>query len=148
LYDLPEQIRIPYLKIKILEMLLFLSAQEIPENGGERPYFYKTQVEKVKAIKEFLTEDITRHYTLEQLSERFNVPLTSMKLCFKGVYGTSVYAYMKDYRMNAAALMLRQSDVNIIDIANRAGYDNASKFSAAFKSVMGMTPAAYRKSAV
>jgi len=148
LYDLPEQIRIPYLKIKILEMLLFLSAQEIPENGGERPYFYKTQVEKVKAIKEFLTEDITRHYTLEQLSERFNVPLTSMKLCFKGVYGTSVYAYMKDYRMNAAALMLRQSDVNIIDIANRVGYDNASKFSAAFKSVMGMTPAAYRKSAV
>ena len=148
LYELPEQVRIPYLKIKILEMLLFLSTQEIPESGGERPYFYKTQVDKIKSMKEFLTEDITRHYTLEQLSERFDFPLTSMKLCFKGVYGTSVYAYMKDYRMNAAALMLRQSDVNIVDIANQVGYDNASKFSAAFKSVMGMTPAAYRKSAV
>ena len=148
LYDLPEQVRIPYLKIKVLELLLFLRIQEIPASGGERPYFYKTQVDKVKAMKEFLTEDITRHYTLEELSERFDFPLTSMKLCFKGVYGTSVYAYMKDYRMNAAAQMLRRSDVSIVNIANRVGYENASKFSAAFKSVMGMTPTIYRKSGV
>lgn len=148
LYDLPEEIRIPYLKIKILELLLFLSTQEITAVGGERRYFYKTQVDKVKAMKTFLAQDLTRHYTLEQLSEQFEFPLTSMKLCFKGVYGTSVYAYMKAYRMNAAALMLRQSDSNIVEIANRVGYDNASKFSAAFKSVMGMTPTAYRKSVV
>jgi len=146
MYTLPDQIRIPYLKIKVLELLLFLSMLEKPEGVGERPYFYKTQVDKVKAIRELLTADLERHYTLEELSEQFNFPLTTMKLCFKGVYGSSIYAYMKAYRMNAAALMLRQSDDNVAAIASRVGYDNASKFAVAFKSVKGMPPAAYRKS--
>lgn len=148
LYALPDQIRIPYLKIKVLELLLFLSMLEKPEDGGERPYFYKTQVDKVKAMRDFLTENLERHYTLEELSERFDFPLTAMKLCFKGVYGTSVYAYMKAFRVNAAALMLQQSDDNVADIAGRVGYDNASKFAAAFKSMKGTTPAEYRKSTV
>lgn len=148
MYALPDQIRIPYLKIKVLELLLFLRMLEKPEGDGERPYFYKTQVDKVKAIRALLTENLDSHYTLEELSEQFSFPLTAMKLCFKGVYGSSIYAYMKAYRMNAAALMLRQSDDNVTAIASRVGYDNASKFAAAFRSVKGMTPAAYRKSIV
>jgi AraC-like DNA-binding protein len=148
LYSLPEQARIPYLKIKVLELLLFLDMLEKPDDGLERPYFYKTHVDKVKAIRTFLIENLDQRYTLEELSERFDFPLTAMKLCFKGVYGDSVYAYMKTYRMNAAAFMLRQSDDNVCDIANRVGYENAAKFTTAFKSVKGMTPAEYRKSPV
>jgi AraC-like DNA-binding protein len=146
LYSLPEQFRIPYLKIKVLELLLFLDMLEKPDGEPERPYFYKTQVDKVKAIHTFLTENLDRRYTLEELSERFDLPLTAMKLCFRGVYGDSVYAYMKAYRMNAAAMMLRQSGDNVYDIANRMGYENAAKFTTAFKSVKGVTPAEYRKS--
>jgi AraC-like DNA-binding protein len=148
LYALPEQTRIQYLKVKVLELLLFLNMLEKPEGGEERPYFYKNQVDKVKAIHAFLTENLNRRYTLEELSERFELPLTAMKLCFRGVYGDSVYAYMKSYRMNAAAMMLRQSGDNVCDIANRMGYENAAKFTTAFKSVKGVTPAEYRKSAV
>jgi AraC-like DNA-binding protein len=148
LYSLPEQVRIPYLKIKVLELLLFLDMLEKPDGGLERPYFYKNQVDKVKAIHAFLTENLNKRYTLEELSERFELPLTAMKLCFRGVYGDSVYSYMKTYRMNAAATMLRQSGDNVCDIANRMGYENAAKFTTAFKSVKGVTPAEYRKSAV
>jgi AraC-like DNA-binding protein len=145
LYSLPEQVRIPYLKIKVLELLLFLDTLEKPDGGPERPYFYKTQVDKVKAIHTFLTENPDRRYTQEELSERFGLPLTAMKLCFRGVYGDSIYAYMKAYRMNAAALMLRRSSDSVCDIASRMGYENAAKFTAAFKSVKGISPAEYRK---
>jgi AraC-like DNA-binding protein len=71
-----------------------------------------------------------------------------MKNCFRAVYGTSIYAYMKAYRMNAAAVRLRRTKDSITSVAMQMGYDNASKFSAAFKSVFGMTPAEYRRSAV
>ena len=47
LYRVPEKIRIPYFKVKILELLLYLNAVTVPENINESPYFYKTQVEKV-----------------------------------------------------------------------------------------------------
>ncbi|ACL22766.1 AraC family transcriptional regulator [Desulfitobacterium sp. LBE] len=148
LYSVPETIRDTFFKIKVLEMLLFLSTLEIPEGSRERPYFYKTQVEKVKSVMALITENPQHHYTLEQLSVEFDFPITAMKNCFKGVYGTSIYAYSKSYRMNAAAIKLRQTKESITTIAQQMGYDNASKFAAAFKSVMGMTPAEYRKSIV
>lgn len=146
LYTVRDRIRTDYFKIKVLELLLFLSAVDMPENHEERPYFPKKQVETVKAIMKYLVENMDRHFTLDELSSKFDMPLTSMKLCFKGVYGTSVYAYLRSYRMHAAASMLRRCGESIAAIAGRVGYNNSSKFAAAFKDVMGMSPQEYRKS--
>lgn len=146
LYALPETVRLPYFKIKVLELLLFLNIMEVPTRSEERPYFYKAQIEKTGRLVSLLTADLEQWYTLEQLSVLFDFPITSMKLCFKGIYGTSIYSYMKTYRINAAALMLKESEETIAAVAGRVGYDNASKFAAAFYSVIGMSPSEYRKS--
>jgi AraC-like DNA-binding protein len=149
LYTVPERIKKTYFKIKVLELLLFLDALEIPSGQEERPYFYRSQVEKIKAIQAFMTTDVQKHYTLEELSARFDIPLTSMKSCFKGVYGTSIFAYMRAYRMNRAAVLLRTSrQENIAEISGLVGYDSPSKFAVAFKEVMGKSPLEYRKSFV
>lgn len=147
LYAIPLKIKKYYLRVKILELLLFLDALELsPDNKEERPYFYKTQVEKIKAIHKLMTENITEHFTLEELARRFNIPLTTMKSCFKSTYGNSIFAYMRTYRMNHAANLLReQKDLSIAQIAGMVGYDSPGKFSSAFKEVIGDTPLAYRK---
>lgn len=145
LYRVPDKVRKNYFKIKVLELLLFLSVLDVPINSGERPYFPKKQVDKVKAIMKYITGNIDKHFTLNELSLQFNIPLTSLKICFKGVYGTSIYAYMRSYRMHAAAVMLRETNESIISIAGKVGYNNPSKFAAAFKEIMGMTPAKYQK---
>lgn len=44
----------------------------------------------------------------------------------------------------AAEMLISDWRMNIADIAQRLGYDNASKFSAAFRDVMGVTPQNYR----
>ncbi|MEA4891820.1 MAG: AraC family transcriptional regulator [Peptococcaceae bacterium] len=149
LYTVPNRIRKPYFKLKVLELLLFLDTLEIPADQGDRPYFYKSQVEKIKALQAYMTADVQNHYTLEELSTRFDIPLTAMKICFKGVYGTSIFAYMRVYRMNQAAVLLRSDrEKNIAEIAGQVGYDSPSKFSIAFKEVMGKSPLEYRKSFV
>lgn len=148
LYDLANHVRLPYYKIKVLELLLFLESLPMPKGGEEHPYFYKTQVEKIHDMVSFLTSDLEIWHTLEELSEKYDFPLTSMKACFKGVFGTTIYAYMKEYRMNAAALMLKNTRDSILSISGRVGYGNAGKFSAAFRSVLGMSPSEYRNSVV
>lgn len=148
LYNIPAHVRPAYLKIKVLELLLFLETLETAAGSEERPYFYKTQVDKIKDIAALMTDDLEHWYTIQELSEKFEFPITSMKQCFKGIYGTSIYAYMKEYRMNAAALMLKNTDESIITIAGKVGYTNPGKFAAAFRSVLGMTPTEYRKSVV
>ena len=148
LYDIPDHVRLPYFKIKVLELLLFLETLEAPAASEERPYFYKTQVDKIKDIVSLQTQNLERWYTIEELSQKFEFPITSMKQCFKGIYGVSMYAYMKEYRMNAAALMLKNTDEPVIAVAGKVGYTNPGKVSAAFRSVLGVTPTEYRKSVV
>lgn len=145
LYNLPETIRTEYFKIKILELLLFLKTVDIDKDGQERPYFYKTQVEKIKAIMALMTANPDKHYTIEQLSKTYDISVSALKSCFKGVYGSAIFTFMKNYRMDLAAKLLSQTDKSITEIAGEVGYINCSKFSEAFKNTMGKTPMDYRK---
>lgn len=145
MYHVPESIRLPYLKIKVLELLLYLQAMEISA-GEETPYFYKTQVEKVKAIRDYLACHLTESHSQAELSERFDIPLTAMKSCFKSMYGVSIGAWVTSCRMDKAAQLLRQgrSGGSVAEIAAQVGYDSASKFAAVFKKTTGRTPVEYR----
>lgn len=143
LYRVPRRVRKRYQQLKVLEILTLLEGTDAPE-ATERRYFRRTQVDAVKQIADLVTSDLERWYTLAELSERFDFPLTSMQQCFRERYGMSIAAYMKSYRMNAAAVMLRNTDDAVVDIAAKVGYRNPGKFAAAFRSVMGTTPTAYR----
>lgn len=145
IYTVPESIKRAYFKIKTLELLLYLEALGLPLAPEERPYFYKAQVEKVKAIQIFLADHMEQSFTQEELSTRFDIPLTSMKTCFKSVFGSSIGNWLLQYRMNQAAVRLRQEKgANVAEIAGWCGYDSPSKFAIAFRRVTGMSPTAYR----
>lgn len=145
LYAVPEKIKRPYFKIKILELLLYLEALEIPESAEEKPYFYKTQVEKTKAIRQFLAEHMEENVTQEELAKRFDISLTSMKRCFKSVYGTTIGDWLLQYRMNQAAVLLKTNrKASVAEIAGQVGYSSPSKFAIAFRRVMGLPPTEYR----
>lgn len=145
LYQVPSRIRMDYFKIKVMELLVYLGALELSEHKDERPYFYSSQIEKIKAIHTMLTSDLTKNYTAEELSSRFEISASALKNGFKGVYGSPIYTYIRTYKMNvAASLLMQDKNARIIDVAAKVGYDNPSKFSAAFRETMGMTPVQYR----
>ena len=83
MYRVPEKARISYFQIKILELLLALDSMTPPKENAAHPYFYKTQLEKTKAVRDFLAEHISENFTQEELSARFDFALTPMKTCFK-----------------------------------------------------------------
>lgn len=145
LYHVEPQMIAYYLKVKVLELLMFLNHVSLCNYQEERRYFSKNQVQTVKHIQSHMTDDLRRHYTLQELSETFHIPLTTMKVCFKGVYGCSIYTYMKSYRMQAATILLRDTTDSITEIAAKMGYENPSKFSEVFKKEFGELPSEFRK---
>ena len=92
-----------------------------------------------------LLNNLGRHVTLEELTEQFGVSGTTLKKHFREDHGMSLYAWFKSQRMQAAADALRNSRDSILKIAGDYGYENASKFSAAFRDVFGVSPREYRK---
>lgn len=132
--------------MKILELLLYLDTMPVPEREEERPYFHRTQAEKVQAIRQFLTEHLAENFTQKELSLRFAIPMTAMKSCFRAVYGEAIGAWLTNTRMGRAAeLLLREKKLSVAEIGSRVGYDNAGKFTDAFKRTMKMTPSEYRR---
>lgn len=145
LYSVEPQIMAYYLKAKVLELLMILDQIPLNKKQKEQRYFVRNQVRIIKKIHAYMTEDLRRHDTLQELSRKFNIPLTTMKDCFKGVYGCSLYSYMKSYRMQAATVLLKNTSESVTEIAAKLGYDNPSKFSEAFKKKFAESPSEFRK---
>lgn len=123
------------LRIKVLELLMLLS---------EKKTVSFEQQELIEKIGAFICRNITDHYTISELSEMFGINPTTLKEHFKQNFGCPVYSYAKNRRMFRAAELMTASDMRIIDIAEEAGYSNASKFSSAFREVMGVNPKYYQ----
>lgn len=146
LYHVPEALKMGYFKVKVLELMLFLTALDASADETAQRPCSRTHVMLAKEVCGYLTEHTSDRITLEQLSGIFHVSATSIKNSFKAVYGVSVYSYIRTQKMQMAAQLLLQSDATVLEIAGKFGYENASKFSGAFKDVMGMTPNEYRNS--
>lgn len=145
LYHVPERARKNYLRTKVLELLVCLSAMETPDGKEEQPYFYRDQVEKTTAAMKLMTENLRQSYTIEELSARFGLSATAFKNCFKSMYGKPVYSWLRAYRVQTACeLLITHPEKSIGYIAFAVGYENTGKFSGAFKKLCGMTPKEYR----
>lgn len=145
LYHVREQRKPGYMKVKMLELLLFLSDLDTVKEVMQTDYFNQNQVRLIKEVAAFITKDLSMHYTIEQLSERFEISATTLKKCFRGVYGTSVYAYLRTYRLQTAQKLLMETQLQITEIANKIGYENPNKFTSAFRELYGVSPTEFRK---
>lgn len=145
LYSVPENIRMGYLKVKILELLLVLSGITPRENQMPAATMSKYQVQLAKQAAAYLSEHLDQHITILELAKQFNVSDTYLKTAFKGVYGVPIFSYMRLQKMQMAAQLLIHTDRTIADIAAEFGYSNSGKFSTAFRELMGDPPSEYRR---
>lgn len=145
LYTVQDNIKHSYIKIKILELLLVLTEMDYDAGKRDYVYFSKAQRDSIRQIHDFIVENITEHYTIEELSERFGISPTAMKRCFKGMYGAPVYAYVRTYRLQVAEKLLREGRMSVAEIAAAIGYTNPNKFTSAFRTEYGMSPTEYKK---
>lgn len=143
LYHLPENLVESYLKIKVIELILYLSQQLTPSEVTNT--YSSDVVDTIYDIHGFLTDHLETRYTITDLSAKFLINTSTLKDAFKVVYGTPIGTYMKEYRLRHAAKLLKHTDASIAEIAESVGYETASKFTKAFKEVFGVRPSEYRK---
>lgn len=144
LYTVPERLKKPYFRLKVQELLLFLWMVDA-ELEKKRETYMPPQIEIIKEIHKRLVADLREHPTIEELSKEYLLNPTALKDTFKGIYGQPIGAYMKEYRMKQAAVLLRQTHSTIAEISGQVGYENQSKFAAAFRDVMKVAPSEYRR---
>jgi AraC-like DNA-binding protein len=105
----------------------------------------RSQVEIVKAVSDYITKNLNGKITVKELTSKFGVSDTYLQNAFRNVYGMPVISFIRVQKMQSAAQVLIHTSATIDEIAEEFGYENESKFSAAFKKIMGDSPGVYRK---
>jgi AraC-like DNA-binding protein len=104
----------------------------------------RTQVEIVKAVSEYIARNLSDKITVKQLTMKFGISDTYLQNAFRSVYGMPVISFIRVQKMQSAAQVLIHTNLTIDEIAEEFGYENESKFSAAFKRIMGDSPGVYQ----
>ena len=97
-------------------------------------------------VKEELDGNILAPPSAAELAVMVQMNLSKLQRCFKLWYGLSIAGYVREERMKYAMRLLWNDDLSIKNIAAAVGYENAGKFTAAFKRVHGYSPQDIRKS--
>ena len=133
-----------YVRVKVIELLLHLL--EMPALPEKEQYFPKEQVELIKRLRDEIVRDSSNYSTIDKLAGENGVSATQLQKVFKAVYGVPIYTYLREYRMEQAAVDLIKTSKKVTEIAMDAGFSNPGKFSEAFKRRYGETPTNYRMS--
>ena len=144
LYEAKGKESATYFRIKILELLYHVQKLR-SEDRYAAVYYSKEHIEIVKRARKLLIGDLETKIPLESLIAGENISMVTFQAIFKQIYGDSPYTHLKKYKMNCAAVRLREGKESISEIAVSLGYSNASKFSKAFQDVFGLLPKDYRR---
>ena len=132
----------------IIEKMMSMSCPDFDcqhEKINENSEYLENQVETIKKVHDYLTENLSKRIKIEELSKVFAMNSTTLKTVFKDVYGTSLAAHIKEHRMEKAAELLTQTDLSIKEISEQVGYETQSKFSAVFKEFFALSPIEYKR---
>lgn len=84
--------------------------------------------------------------SLKELSEKFNIPLSSVSKIFKEVAGVNFLEFVNRKRIEKAKDYLRKTDKQICTISTIVGYESDKTFRRIFKKYEGVSPVNYRLS--
>ncbi len=82
---------------------------------------------------------------VKSLSAKFGITANYFSTIFKKELGVTCTKYLTLKRLNIACRMLKETDMNVEEVAKSVGYDDLQYFYRVFKKEFNITPVAYRK---
>lgn len=133
-----------YLESKSVEVL----ALWLDQIRSSEPAFHsstascKIDVDRIHQAKEILLQQLDHPPSLLTLARQVGLNDCTLKRGFKQVFGTTVFGYLHQCRMEQARSLLLENQHSVTTIAQIVGYTNLSAFSSAFRKQYGVSPRA------
>lgn len=125
---------------------LFDSSDIAPcESTGTANYL---MIENVEKALELIYYNYKEALSVEYVAALTGYSKSNFCKIFKKVVGESFHRALNRQRASNAAGLLRATDMAVADIAAEVGFSEAKVFCRVFKSIYGITPGQYRRTAV
>ena len=133
-----------YLRGKVFELMSLYFSKDKEMDIEQCPFLADdNNIKKIKLAKEIIISRMIEPPTLIELSKEVDISLKKLKQGFKQVYGSSVFSFLLDYKMQVSKRLLSSGNYNVNEVALKVGYSTATHFINAFKKKFGTTPKKY-----
>jgi AraC family transcriptional regulator len=109
-----------------------------PTMGGLSPKVLLRAIERLRS-------DSDADVSLAALASEAGLSRFHFCRAFKESTGLSPHAWLRQYRLEQAMNMLRDTDASIVSVAAELGYASQTAFAAAFRKLTGETPSDWRR---
>lgn len=129
------------LHAKALELLgLFFRQIHAREASDYRLRLEPETLEKLFAIKQYITDNIKSPPSIPELAKKFGLNRNKLQQQFQQVFAKSIYQYVLYAKMSVARTMLETGRFSVSDVGFQMGYSNLGHFAAEFKRQFQVTP--------
>jgi AraC family L-rhamnose operon regulatory protein RhaS len=127
-----------------LELICYCSTLFGPKSSDMELILDKSSV-SLEDILLYIHTNYSSRITLKSLVEQFCLNRTTINEMFKKATGESVISYLIKLRIEASAMMLRDTGMPVKEICYRVGFEDMGHFSRTFKKMKGISPKQYRE---
>jgi AraC-like DNA-binding protein len=134
-----------YLESKALELLSLQFAQWIADfqKPIQLPQLRSEDIERLHHAKEILVQQMDNPLSLLALARQVSIDDCKLKWGFRHLFGTTVFGYLHEYRMERSRQLLAVGQMSVTEVAFAVGYSSLPSFSKAFRKRFGSSPLTY-----
>ncbi|KAF2518227.1 helix-turn-helix transcriptional regulator [Flavobacterium zhairuonense] len=100
----------------------------------------------INKVENYLTSNLYDKFPgIDFLAEKFKISESKLKSEFKQFFGKPIYKYFQEKQMMLAKELIIENKLLIKEISYKFGYENTSKFTAAFKKYHDILPSELQK---
>ncbi|MBE9005516.1 helix-turn-helix transcriptional regulator [Fortiea sp. LEGE XX443] len=135
-----------YLEAKAIELMTLQFSQftEVVLDSDSKSSLRVDDIDRIHQAKEIIINNFKNPPSLLELARQVKLNDYKLKQGFRQVFGTTVFGYLHDYRMQQAYMLLTNSQMKVKEAAQAVGYVSPSSFNSAFKKKFGVNPKAYQ----
>lgn len=126
-----------------LEQLLI---QLIRGNKKQAPPPKAVNSSLILKICEFLENNLEKRLQFEDIRKEFGVSAAVIKRLFHANMNCGIMEHFTRLKIDAAKQLIRESDLNFTEIAEKLGFNTQQYFTTVFRRVSGMSPSEYANS--
>jgi len=119
--------------------------EDIQTENSSRKGIKSPSKEHVRKMKEYIAEHYTEPITMHNVATAVFLSPSYANHCFHNECGMSIFDYITQSRIDEAKRLLLESDEPITIISELVGYNGKTNFYLAFKKIVGMSPAQFRR---
>ena len=137
-YNLLDRIQsLQEIRQKIIEMVMECVSTESVADANART--------KIQMAIGYIQEHFAENLTVNVLAEHYGMSPNYFSSMFKKEMSRSAVNYITELRINQARELLYHSELSVVDISKKVGYEDSQYFFRVFKKYLGMTPLQYRE---